>query len=173
MNTLELLRDLCRHMEWADAVVWRAVLASAGAASDPVIKGRLHHSHMVQRAFLTAWRELPHTPNAGNDLALKELAGWAREYHVLASQYLATLTETALDQPLVVPWARFIASRLGHEPAVTSLGETILQVAAHSTYHRGQINTRLRELSDEPPLTDFIAWVWLGKPLPEWPIDTK
>ena len=168
MNTLDLLSDLCRHMEWADAVVWRAVLASASASADEVVKGRLHHSHMVQRAFLNVWRELPHTQNAGSELSLTELASWAREYHVLAAQYLATLTETALDQPLVVPWSRFMAARLGHEPAMTSLGETILQVTAHSTYHRGQINSRLRELGNDPPLTDFIAWVWLGKPAPDW-----
>lgn len=172
MNTLELLRDLFRHMEWADARVWRVVLASESASEDSIVKGRLHHSHMVQHAFLNAWRELPHTINAGNDLGLTDLAGWAREYHVLASEYLDTLTETDLDKPLIVPWARFMASRFGREPAIPSLGETLIQVTAHSTYHRGQINTRLRELGSEPPLTDFIAWVWLGKQSPEWQIET-
>ena len=38
----------------------------------------------------------------------------------------------------------------------------------HSTYHRGQINTRFRELGGEPAMVDFIAWVWLGKPKSEW-----
>lgn len=170
MNALELSRDLFRHMEWADARVWRAVLASAAASKDPVLKGRLHHSHMVQRAFLNAWRELPHTINDGDDLDLTGLAGWAREYHFLASEYVSTLTESDLDRPLVVPWARLIARRFGIEPATPSLGETLIQVSAHSTYHRGQINTRLRELGDEPPLTDFIAWVWFCKQSPEWPI---
>ncbi|HEV2912889.1 MAG TPA: DinB family protein [Pyrinomonadaceae bacterium] len=173
MNTLELLRDLFRHMEWADALVWRAVLSSEAARMDAVVKGRLHHSHMVQRAFLTEWRGWPHTTNAGSELELADLAEWGRDYHALASEYLATLAETSLDKPLVVPWARMVARRLGREPSAPSLGETLLQVAAHSTYHRGQINTRLRELGGEPPLTDFIAWVWSGKPSPEWPIDTE
>ena len=38
----------------------------------------------------------------------------------------------------------------------------------HSTYHRGQVNVRLRELGGEPQLVDFIAWVWEGKPRAVW-----
>lgn len=173
MNVLESLRDLFRHMEWADATVWRAVLRSGPAKLDSVVKDRLHHTHMVQRAFLNVWRELPHTRDAGSELSLEDLAAWGREYHVLASEYLATLTEAGLDQPVVLPWARFLTSHLGSEPAVPSLGETVLQVAAHSTYHRGQINARLRELGEEPPLTDFIAWIWFGKPPSEWPVEPE
>jgi hypothetical protein len=29
------------------------------------------------------------------------------------------------------------------------------------------VNARLRELGAEPPLTDFIAWIWFGKPQAE------
>lgn len=122
----------------------------------------------LQRAFLNVWRGLSHTRNAGEDLTLPELAQWAREYHALASEYVNKLTEPALDQPLAVPWAGFLTKSLGREPSVPSLGETVFQVAAHSTYHRGQINARLRELGAEPPLTDFIAWIWFGKPSAEW-----
>lgn len=173
MNTFELIRDLFRHMEWADAIVWRAVLSSPSASADSVVKERLHHTHMVQRAFLNAWGELPHTQNAGNDLGLTDLARWGREYHALATDYLETLTEERLDKPLVVPWAKYLTRHLGRDPSVPSLGETMVQVAAHSTYHRGQINTRLRELGDDPPLTDFIAWIWIGKPASEWPAESQ
>jgi uncharacterized damage-inducible protein DinB len=34
---------------------------------------------------------------------------------------------------------------------------------------RAQVNTRLRELGATPPLVDFIAWAWFGKPAAEWP----
>ncbi len=39
----------------------------------------------------------------------------------------------------------------------------------HSTHHRGQVAARLRELGGEPPLVDFIAWLWWKRPEPEWP----
>jgi uncharacterized damage-inducible protein DinB len=35
-------------------------------------------------------------------------------------------------------------------------------------YHRGQVNTRIREVGGEPAAVDFINWIWLGKPDPEW-----
>jgi uncharacterized damage-inducible protein DinB len=44
----------------------------------------------------------------------------------------------------------------------------MIQVATHSTYHRGQVNARLREVGGEPPLVDYIAWIWFGRPAPEW-----
>ena len=67
-----------------------------------------------------------------------------------------------------LPWAAGLTKRFGREPAPATLAETAFQVASHSTYHRGQVNTRLRELGAEPPLVDYIAWLWLGRPAAEW-----
>ena len=64
---------------------------------------------------------------------------------------------------------RSTEQRLGRKPSGTTVGETGLQVALHSTYHRGQVTARLREVGGEPPLVDYIAWVWLGRPAAEWP----
>jgi uncharacterized damage-inducible protein DinB len=44
-----------------------------------------------------------------------------------------------------------------------------MQISLHSTYHRGQIATRMRELGAEPAATDFILWVFLDKPAASWP----
>jgi uncharacterized damage-inducible protein DinB len=62
-----------------------------------------------------------------------------------------------------------VEQRLGRAPEMTTVGETVLQVAMHSQYHRGQINARLRQLEVETPLVDYIAWIWLGRPSPQWP----
>ena len=171
MNSLESIRSLFRHMEWADALVWREVLEFPPAAGDAGVKQRLHHSHLVQHAFLNTWRRVPHTVNAGSALDLAALAQWAWQFHAEASAYLAGIGESVLDEPIELPWARLMTSGLGREPAVPSLGETALQVALHTTHHRGQINALLRELGAEPQTTDFIAWPWLGLPAPEWPAE--
>lgn len=168
MKALDLLKDLFRHMEWADAAVWRAVLNSPSALADERIKNYLHHIHMVQHAFINIWREVPHSANAGSELALTELPEWGGQFHQLAFAYLQTLREEDLDKILVMPWAKYLTKHLGRDPDVTTKGETILQVAAHSTYHRGQVNARLRELGSEPPLVDYIAWIWFGRPAAEW-----
>jgi uncharacterized damage-inducible protein DinB len=173
MRASQLLNDLFLHMEWADATVWRSVLDSPAASADQRIKGWLHHIHMVQHAFINVWREQQHSENAGSDFALKELPAWSREFHQLAAVYLQTLSEEDLDKPFVMPWAKYLTKHLGRDPAVTTKGETILQVAAHSTYHRGQVNARLRELGGDPPLVDYIAWIWFGRPAADWPVVTK
>ncbi|HKR59511.1 MAG TPA: DinB family protein [Pyrinomonadaceae bacterium] len=168
MKALDLFLDLYRHMEWADATVWRAVLNSPAACDDERIKTWLHHIHMVQHAFNNVWHGQPPTPNAGNDLAITQLPAWGREFHQAASVYLQTVSENDLDSPLALPWAKYLTKHTGRDPEGTSKGETIMQVAAHSTYHRGQVNARLRELGAEPPLVDFIAWLWFGRPDADW-----
>lgn len=168
MNALDLLKDLFRHMEWADATVWRAVLSSPVASSDERIKNYLHHIHMVQHAFINVWRGQSHSANAGSELTLTELPEWGRQFHQLSVTHLQTLSEDDLDSPLAMPWAKYLTRHLGRDPDVTTKGETVLQVAAHSTYHRGQVNARLRELGSDPPLVDYIAWIWFGKPGADW-----
>jgi uncharacterized damage-inducible protein DinB len=48
------------------------------------------------------------------------------------------------------------------------VAECLLQLALHSAHHRGQVAAWLREAGGEPPLTDFIAWVWMRRPAPTW-----
>jgi uncharacterized damage-inducible protein DinB len=74
-----------------------------------------------------------------------------------------------MESPVVMPWIEMFEKRLGRKADAPTFHETLLQVAMHSAYHRGQVSTKLRELGGEPPLTDFIVWVWTGKPQPEWP----
>lgn len=169
MTDSTTLRELFRHMEWADAQVWSAVLAHAEATDNTALHERLHHLHHVQHAFLQVWRgQYTRTPPARfSDGAA--LLKWAREYYRQVEEYLGALDEGDLNQPIEVPWSRMVESRLGREAEALSLGETLLQVVMHSTYHRGQVNMQLRGLGGEPPLTDFIVWLWLGKPQPDWP----
>lgn len=161
-------QDLARHMEWADAEVWNAALRLPEATSDASLLERLHHLHTVQWAYLQIWRgepvELPELPTFEGAVALRD---WAREYHRQVAAHLARIDAEALGRPVTLPWADQVVERYG-DPEPASLAETILQVVYHTTYHRGQINTRLRELEAEPPLTDYIAWIWMGRPDPDW-----
>ena len=157
-------------MEWADALVWRSVLASSVALSDSAVRERLLHIHVVQQGFLHLWRQqpLPELPQPSHFPDTKQIASWGREYHENAAAYFAELGETALDDPLNIPWADQLAIRLGRPPSPVTLAQTILQVTSHSSHHRGQVNVRLRELGCEPPLIDFITWLWLAKPSADW-----
>jgi uncharacterized damage-inducible protein DinB len=169
MVNKDILLDLYKHMEWADASVWTAVLAADDGPSDPKIRGYLYHLHMVQRLFLRAWRdEELQTPFPTFDEAVA-LMSWGRAYFGEAFEHLGGLRNEQLSEPKLLPWASMVQKLFGRAPEVTTLGETALQVALHSTYHRGQINARLREVGGEPPMVDYIAWLLLGRPAPAWP----
>lgn len=166
---LDDLKGLLAHMEWADAQVWTAALSKADAAGDAQLRAKLSHTHGVQRAFICVWQGVTvvRPPADPPDLAATLAA--ARSYYADLARFVSSLGEEDLARPTVMPWARGFAEFLGRDPAVTTLAETMTQAVMHSTYHRGQVNTRLRELGVEPALTDYIAWLWFGRPAPGWP----
>src|SRR5574338_418490 len=171
MVTRETLMDLFQHMEWADAAVWNAIVG-AETASDLKLKELLYHLHMVQRAFLRLWRGEPREAPYPTFEDMPSQMAWARRYYGEALSHLRTMNDESISAPLAVPWAAIVEQQLGRTPATTTIGETAMQVALHSQYHRGQINARLREIGGIPPLVDYIAWVWLGRPRPTWPEST-
>lgn len=71
---------------------------------------------------------------------------------------------------MIVYWADRITKILGKPLANVNIADTVLQVALHSSHHRGQVNKRLREIGGEPETVDFIAWGWMGKPHADWEI---
>lgn len=169
MVNISTLGDLYRHMEWADAAVWTAVLASEDGASDQGMRDYLYHLHLVQSAFLRVWRdESPEAAFPTFDNAVSVLE-WARSYYREGIAYIDGLGDERLSQQIAQPWAALIEKQLGRAPHPTTVGETALQVALHSMYHRGQVNARLRAIGGNPPLVDYIVWLWLGRPPADWP----
>ncbi len=165
---VKTLADLDRHMEWADATVWSAVLGCGAGQTDTRLHDLLYHVHMVQRAFLRTWRGEPRDQPYPTFDALLPMMAWARDGHAEIATQLATLTDRDVDGAMPVAWAEMVEKHFGRAPGPTTLGETVLQVVLHSQYHRGQVNARLRELGATPPLVDYIAWLWFGRPAPEW-----
>jgi len=159
-------RDLLRHMEWADELVWTALSDAAGARLDPEDLERLHHLHSVQWAYLQIWRDEPiRIPEAGSFQDADALRRWARAGYDELRSWLDGLKDTDLTRPVEFPWAGEVAARFGSAGPV-NLAESLLQVALHSTHHRGQIATRIRALGAEPPLVDYVAWLWMQRPSP-------
>ena len=168
MNKPALI-DFYKHMEWADATVWRAALTLENARTDVKLREAFHHLHLVQRAFLRVWRDEPRDapyPTFEDTAALRQ---WGQTYYAEADAQLAAWNEAQIVEKMNVPWAAIVEKQLGRAPEANTLGETAMQVVFHTLYHRGQINARLRELGGTPPLVDYIAWVWLGRPAAEWP----
>lgn len=159
-------RTLLAHAEWADALIWKSVLAAG--AEDADLREKLHHLHMVQEQYLRIWRQRPvHPPDLASFPTLAALGDWARGFYRELPSFLDSLLPGAAAQEVRLPWADHLAERFEVARPVT-WAETVLQVVMHSGYHRGQVARRLRELGAEPPLTDFIAWIWMGRPAADW-----
>ncbi len=158
-----LLCDLYGHQAWADAEHWRAIEAHPPAASDPAIRNRLHHLHIVQRGFQWAVTDqtIRFTFTRPEDFALDQLKAYAIEYHEAIARLLDGMTDARLAETIAIPWFK-------DPPLQLSVAEALTQCAMHSHYHRGQNATRLRELGGEPPPTDLIVWYWKGRPAPAW-----
>ncbi len=161
------LTDLFNHMQWADEEVWRAVLACEGARADETTRGLLLHLHLVQRAFLAVWKTRPVVfPDDSEFPTIADLHAWTATFYAEARAFLNAVDHDALGRHVVMPWAGELARELGRQPDSPTLAETMFQVTSHSTYHRGQVNARLRLMGGQPPLVDYIAWIWFGRPSP-------
>lgn len=165
------LQALFQHMEWADALVWNAVLDLPDPGKAPRLGELLYHIHTVQQVYLQLWQQQPASlPEPAEFETLAALCQWGQSYYPKLEAYLAGIDEAALAQTIHLPWAERIEKRLGKPPAASTLAETMLQVTSHSAYHRGQVNRIIREQNGAPPLVDFIAWVWGGKMPAVWAV---
>jgi len=164
-----VLKKLLAHAEWADAEVWRTVLASPETLYEPKVSFWLHHVHTVQHAFPRLWTGRPlDIPELPAFEGAEALAAWGREGHETLRGFLEAASPDDLARAFETPWADRLTERFGRKAKAVTVGESAFQVALHSMHHRGQITARIRELGGEPPLVDFIAWIWLGRPGAAW-----
>ena len=75
---------------------------------------------------------------------------WAEIEHE-QEEFLSNLTEQSLEVVI-----GYVNTR--GEPFRYPLWQMIIHVVNHSTYHRGQITTMLRQLGAEPVATDFLLF---------------
>ncbi len=140
-----------------------------GASGDEVIREKLVHIHLVQWAYLHTWTRQPWEPPKLREVSnLAAVWRWAYPYYAEVKRFLNTADQEAVAEPLPESFANRIEQDLGVRRATPTIAESAIQVASHSTHHRGQLNTRLRALGAEPPRFDYIAWVWFGRPTADW-----
>ena len=172
MHTPELLRQLYAHMEWADARVWSEVLGTQGAHDDSWLCDKLFHIHDTQQAFLSLWTGRPRaTPGDVDSLAA--VCMWARSYYGAARRFLDATSAETLAGPVSDVFGDRMKQHFGDQHGNVTLGVTAFHVAVHTTHHRGQVMTRLRALGGDPPLVDYVIWVWSGSPVAEWDLSPR
>lgn len=158
---MNFIYDLFKHMHWADALMWQSVLATPTAGHNSNVLQQLHHLHLCQHAWLLIWQGKSVDAKSGENFDISELKQWAGLYYEEVFHYLASIEASELTRLVNVP-------SLEKPLQLPSLSDTFIQITSHSTFHRGQLIKYLRNLGGVPLQTDFIKWVFLGKPNPNW-----
>lgn len=157
MTRTEVL-DLFAYNAWAN----RRILDAAGALPGDVylrdlksshgsIHGTLAHIVWAEHLWLNRWLKQPNPAVAqGKDLrtAPEVRARW-EEIEAERGRFLAQLGESQLAE------TRTVKPSTGGEYA-HSFGQMFRHTVDHSSYHRGQVVTMLRQVGVVPPVTGLI-----------------
>lgn len=156
---LDLFHDLLGHERWADEVMLAALAEVAGAWEDNVLRVKAHHIHAVQLFYsrLLAGKDLEFDSLDDEPPSLDAHRASVATYHEQMAAWASTLAEEALEGEVLIP-----VEEVGNPR--NRLHESLTQIVMHNQYHRGQLAMRLRELGHTPPTTDYIVWVWRGRP---------
>jgi uncharacterized damage-inducible protein DinB len=153
------------YNEWANGLVLSAAAAlqpeeqtrNLGSSHRSVL-GTLFHIVFSEWDWVHFWRgkswvdisrEEP-PESAFPDVAALQLE-WA-EIVMIQKAFVATLSEAALRREISYHDFR-------GELCEFSLGQTIEHLLNHSSYHRGQVVTLLRQLGKTPPTTDYLEFL--------------
>lgn len=154
------VRELFAYNAWANRVFFDALSAVPSASYGRDLKsshgglhGTLCHIVWAEELWLARWLARPGPAVAqGTDLATLAAARarWERVEAERAA-FLATLTERRLDDTVVV------RPTTGGD-FVHTFRQMFRHAVDHSSYHRGQLVTLLRQLGIRPPSTGLIGY---------------
>ncbi|MDB4949079.1 MAG: hypothetical protein JWM27_1728 [Gemmatimonadetes bacterium] len=146
---IEQIRGLMGHLRWADA----RVLESLEAVGNPPEKALELYAHVLgaEHVWLSRLRgEAPAYP-VWPALLASQLAPLAAENADALEALVAGLAEQ--DVAREVAYANSAGQQF-----TSTLGDILLQVAMHGSYHRGQVALLLREHGAQPAATDYIVF---------------
>ena len=157
---LDEARELFRYNAWANQVIFAGVSGVPDTdyrrdlkSSHGGIHGTLAHLVWAEALWLARWQAQPNPAvPQGKDLqALDDVRGRWEKIEGERWAWIAGLTNERLDDTVkVIPTT-------GGE-FVHTYRQMFRHLVNHSSYHRGQVVTMLRQLGHKPPSTDLILF---------------
>jgi uncharacterized damage-inducible protein DinB len=153
-------RDLFAYNEWANAQMLRSLdsidaerFAHAAGGSFGSIRDTLAHLVAVEWVWLSRWKGVHPTaiPEWAKNSTLKNLRAKLAEIEEERKPFIASLTDADLPE-------RLTCRSLSGAEWVYSLHDLLAHLVNHSTYHRGQIATLLRQAGGTPISTDLLLF---------------
>ena len=157
------LNELLDYHYWAQERVFDAVahLSPEQFTRDlgnsfPSVRDTLAHIHFAEGIWYARWtnepRPAPPTPELYPDL--ESVRQTSRAHEVKMRALLARLGQDGINQSISY------TSKLDGKDHTTLFWQMFCHVINHTTYHRGQVTTMLRQLGATPVDTDLIMFYW-------------
>lgn len=153
------VRELFDYNAWADRRMFDAVAQLPTEqymrdlkSSFGGIHGTLAHIVGAEQLWLSRWRGVPASLLKGSDVG--SLAGLRKIWDGVEADrtaFLRGLTDQTLDSPITI-------RPTGGGEFVHTLLQTLQHTVDHSSYHRGQIVTMLRQLGVKPPSAGLMGF---------------
>jgi uncharacterized damage-inducible protein DinB len=159
--TIDEARDLFGYSAWANGRMFDATaalpadqLSATIASSFSSVLGTLGHIIAAEWIWLRRWQgDSPAaTPGWAAGSSLSELRTRLTEVESERDRLFGQLGDADLDR--IVEYRR-----MSGEAHADRLSDLVRHAVNHSTYHRGQLVTQLRQIGAHPPGTDFVNYV--------------
>jgi uncharacterized damage-inducible protein DinB len=161
--TLDDLRSLYTYNAWANARFFEAIegldetrRTAPLESSFPSVIATLGHIVGAEWIWLSRWQGT--SPSGFPDWlqapTLEDLRSRLSRVESDRATYLAGLAEADLQRPVAY-------RTLDGTAHSTRLLDLLLHLVNHSTYHRGQVTTLLRQAGGAPPATDYVVYTRL------------
>ena len=154
------LLDLFAYNGWANRIIFDAVAKLPDEqyfrdlkSSYGGIHGTLCHIVWAEQLWLHRWLKLPN-PAVSQGTDLKSLQDVRERWEAVDRErdaFVSGMTDTQLEE------TRLVKPSSGGE-FVHTFRQMFRHFINHSSYHRGQIVTFLRQLGTAPPSTDLILY---------------
>ncbi len=111
------------------------------------------HIVSTEWAWLERWGGVSptKTPDWVNGGDIDEIIAELHALELRRSEFLWSMPDADLSKPIEYHF-------LSGEPGVHTLQDLMIHVVNHSTYHRGQLASMLRQLGAPAPSTDFVLF---------------
>lgn len=158
--TIDEARDLFGYSAWANGRMFDAAgalpadqLSATVVSSFPSVLGTLGHIISTEWIWLRRWQgDSPMAAPAWVTSSLSELRARLIEVESERDRFLGQLTDADMDR--IVEYRR-----MSGEAHADRLADLVRHAVNHSTYHRGQLATQMRQIGVHPPGTDFVTYV--------------
>jgi uncharacterized damage-inducible protein DinB len=171
MTRIDEIRHLCVYNRWATERMLDAAsqlseeqFSQDMGSSFPSIRDTLVHIMSAEWVWLSRLQgsSPASMPEPWKAMSLEEITPLWEQVDRSLQDLVAGLAEPDLEQPISY-------RNTAGQDFVSTRGQMLRHVVNHSTYHRGQITTMLRQLGAAAPTTDLIVYYRTVMPTPQMP----